>query len=98
LEFRIAQRASCTTALRSPPASAAVSAPFSSGVAERWARDTALSDADLIDEVFLRTLTRFPTPEEKGALTAALAGGDRKAVVQDALWAILNSKEFLYNH
>ena len=43
-------------------------------------------------------LTRFPTAAEKAALDKALAEGDRKAVLQDALWAILNSKEFLYNH
>jgi hypothetical protein len=53
---------------------------------------------DVVDSLFLRTLTLFPTPPEKEALDKALAGGDRKAVLQDALWAILNSKEFLYNH
>jgi len=53
---------------------------------------------DVVDSLFLRTLTRFPTAREKAALDTALAGGDRKAVLQDALWAILNSKEFLYNH
>ncbi|MFN0105249.1 MAG: DUF1549 domain-containing protein [Bryobacteraceae bacterium] len=53
---------------------------------------------DVVDSLFLRTLTRFPTASEKEALDKALAGGDRKAVLQDALWAILNSKEFLYNH
>jgi hypothetical protein len=53
---------------------------------------------DVVDSLFLRTLTRFPTAPEKVALTKALAEGDRKAVLQDALWAILNSKEFLYNH
>ena len=35
---------------------------------------------------------------EKAALLSSLAGPDRKAALQDALWAILNSKEFLYNH
>lgn len=53
---------------------------------------------DVVDSLFLRSLTRFPTAPEKEALTKALAEGDRKAVLQDALWAILNSKEFLYNH
>lgn len=53
---------------------------------------------DVVDSVFLRTLTRFPTAAEKEALEKALASGDRRAVLQDALWAILNSKEFLYNH
>jgi hypothetical protein len=52
----------------------------------------------VVNSVFLRTLTRFPTAAERAALDAALAGGERRAVLQDALWAILNSKEFLYNH
>ena len=53
---------------------------------------------DVVDSVFLRTLTRFPTAAERAALAGALASGDRRAALQDALWAILNSKEFLYNH
>lgn len=55
-------------------------------------------NGDVVDSVFLRTLTRFPTAAERDALTQALASGDRRAALQDALWAILNSKEFLYNH
>jgi hypothetical protein len=53
---------------------------------------------DVVDAVFLRMLTRFPTESERAALAGALASGDRRAALQDALWAILNSKEFLYNH
>lgn len=67
-----------------------LSAP--NNVISRW------MTGDVTDSVFLRTLTRFPSPAEKEALDKALAAGDRKAVLQDALWAILNSKEFLYNH
>jgi len=64
----------------------------SDNVIARW------MTGDVVDSVFLRTLTRFPSPAEREALTKALAEGDRRAVLQDALWAILNSKEFLYNH
>lgn len=53
---------------------------------------------DVADSLFLRTLTRFPTDGEREALREALARGDRRTVLEDALWAILNSKEFLYNH
>jgi hypothetical protein len=65
------------------------------------AKDNILSiwmSGDVVDSLFLRTLTRFPTPAERDAFHTALASGDRKAVLQDALWALLNSKEFLYNH
>jgi len=56
------------------------------------------TSGDVADSLFLRTLTRFPTDGEREALREALARGDRRAVLEDALWAILNSKEFLYNH
>ncbi len=65
---------------------------FDGNVISQW------MTGDVVDSVFLRTLTRFPTAAERAALDAALAGGERRAVLQDALWAILNSKEFLYNH
>ncbi len=53
---------------------------------------------DAVESMFLRTLTRFPAAAEKAALEKALREGNRKEVLQDALWAILHSKEFLYNH
>jgi hypothetical protein len=65
---------------------------FDGNVISQW------MTGDVVNSVFLRTLTRFPTAAERAALDAALAGGERRAVLQDALWAILNSKEFLYNH
>jgi len=64
-------------------------------VISRWLEKPA---GEVVEALFLRTLTRYPTAEERAALEPALTGSDRKAVLQDALWAILNSKEFLYNH
>jgi len=60
--------------------------------------DLTLSDDALIERIYLSALVRMPEPEERQALRAALASGDRKAAYQDLLWAILNSKEFLYQH
>jgi hypothetical protein len=60
--------------------------------------DLSLSDNALLDRIYLTSLVRFPTDEERTAVQAALAKGERKAVYQDLLWAILNSKEFLYQH
>ncbi|MEO8368550.1 MAG: DUF1553 domain-containing protein [Candidatus Solibacter sp.] len=60
----------------------------------------AKSDGDLLDEIYLSSLARFPTAEEKQRLSAYL--GARKAArpqaVQDVVWALLNSKEFEFNH
>ncbi len=56
-------------------------------------------DAKLAESLFLRTFARRPTADETTAVTAALAGGDpREEVFRDLLWALLNSKEFAFNH
>jgi hypothetical protein len=67
------------------------------GVVAAWAASPRPVD-ELIESLFLRLLTRFPTAEEKARLAAAFAEGDRRAVLEDAFWAVMNSKEFLYNH
>jgi hypothetical protein len=54
---------------------------------------------EIIDELFLRTFTRLPTPAERQeALALFEAAADKKAIVEDLLWTLLNSKEFLFNH
>ena len=47
----------------------------------------------------LGTLARFPTKKEQAVLLALFreAGSDRRAAVEDALWVLLNTKEFVYN-
>jgi hypothetical protein len=53
----------------------------------------------LVDELYLASLARFPTPEESriGFVSIATAP-DRQRASEDLLWALLNSKEFLFNH
>lgn len=69
------------------------------GVARRLA-DGNLPPQALIDELFLTALARYPTEKERTPLAGALAPdrSERRAFVEDVLWALLNSKEFLYNH
>jgi hypothetical protein len=56
-------------------------------------------DAEIIDELFLATLTRHPTPEEQQDLVTRLdQGPDRRQAVEDLLWALINHKEFLFQH
>ena len=56
-------------------------------------------DAKLTEELFLRTLSRPPTADEKTAVASALKGGDpRDEVFRDLLWALLNAKDFAFNH
>lgn len=56
------------------------------------------SDAALIEELYLASLSRFPTRAESERGVAYLSGGSRAARAQDLLWALLNSKAFLYIH
>lgn len=60
--------------------------------------DFNLSDDQLLKRIYLISLCRRPTPQEHTAITAELSKRDRRAVYEDLLWAILNSKEFLYQH
>jgi hypothetical protein len=52
-----------------------------------------------VDELYLRCLSRKPTAEETAALTEQLAGvAEPKAILEDVFWALLNSREFVFNH
>jgi len=58
--------------------------------------DTDKKPEAIIDELFLGALSRKPTDAERAKLMEAFTD-DRHAAVEDVLWAVLNSKEFLYN-
>ncbi len=56
-------------------------------------------DGDIMEELFLTALARKPTPTESAALLVAVKkASSREEGFQDLLWALLNSKEFLFNH
>lgn len=52
---------------------------------------------EILDEFYLRALTRYPTPTERVALLKRIEGDPAKGL-EDVLWALLNSKEFLFQH
>jgi hypothetical protein len=53
----------------------------------------------ILDELYLATLSRPPTPAEREAITAHVRKADRpREAWQDVAWALLNSKEFLLRH
>jgi len=54
---------------------------------------------EIIDEVFIRCLARRPTDAEKQKLLAMVASEtDKKKALEDVFWAVLNSREFMFNH
>ena len=52
----------------------------------------------LVDELYLSTLSRLPADAEREVVQKALEGADRREVFQDLFWALLNSKEFAFQH
>ncbi len=55
---------------------------------------------EIIEELYLATLNREPTPAELRLMRSAFADQttDRQTAVEDVLWTLLNTKEFLFNH
>src|SRR5439155_20077440 len=55
--------------------------------------------ADAVADLYLATFSRPPTPEEGKRAEALIAQApSKKEGYEDLLWALLNSKEFLFNH
>jgi len=55
--------------------------------------------AALVEEAYLRTLSRMPTVDEsKIAVEAIASAADPVNGLRDVLWALLNTKEFIVNH
>jgi hypothetical protein len=58
-----------------------------------------LSDAEVLEELFLASLSRPPLPDEvKAALAVIARSADRRAGWETVCWALLNTKEFLFRH
>jgi hypothetical protein len=55
--------------------------------------------AEIIENLYLRTLCRFPSaPETEHFSKIISASSDQAEVVEDLFWALINSREFLFNH
>ena len=72
-------------------------------IAHRRGRARKLAASDLspekiVEEIYLTTLSRFPTTAEQQLMQQAFGSGDRATAAEDILWALMNSKEFVFNH
>ncbi len=61
--------------------------------------DAKKSDDEILGELYLRCLSRQPTETESTALKATIAENEnRQQAIEDIFWALLNSREFVFNH
>jgi hypothetical protein len=64
----------------------------------RWLADKTPPD-QIVEHAYLGAFSRFPTTQERAKLVKILqASPDRRAAAEDMLWALLSTKEFLFNH
>ena len=54
------------------------------------------SDEAMVEELYLASLSRPPSAEERQRGVKYLTNGAKASRAQDLLWALLNSKAFLY--
>ena len=59
-----------------------------------------LAPAAIVEELYLACFSRLPTPEESTIAVASFADDPaaRRRAVEDLLWALVNSAEFIFNH
>jgi hypothetical protein len=60
-----------------------------------------LTDAERLDDLYLRAFARRPTTAERDRVLKELAAApdaERRAAWEDVYWSALSSKEFLFNH
>ena len=73
-------------------------------VGHRRGRARQLADSDrtpaqIVEELFLSTLSRFPSDAEMTLMLECFdQESDRRIACEDILWTLLNSKKYLYNH
>ena len=66
-------------------------------IAELLENDATPKDA--LDRLYVRCLSRYPTETEHAELLAAVEQApNSKEGLEDVFWAILNSREFVFNH
>ncbi|WP_442510233.1 DUF1549 and DUF1553 domain-containing protein [Novipirellula sp. SH528] len=68
-------------------------------VIQKWVKEKKLTNEQVIERIYIRSLARKPTKDEQEKLLATIpAEGDSAAALSDIFWAVLNSREFAFNH
>jgi hypothetical protein len=74
---------------------------MSSGVAKELSGDMKRTDVDKVQELYLRAFGRQASEHEMKYATSHISkfeAKDRPAAFEDVVWALINTKEFLFNH
>ena len=69
------------------------------GLIQRWMKE-GLAAPQIVKKIYVRALTRKPTAEEVAKLVALVPAdkAEQAKVYNDIFWAVLNSREFVFNH
>ena len=79
-----------TVAKKTQPDSAKACVPES--------RTPTVQPSAIIEELYLATVSRFPTAQEQELMQRSLTEtDDRRKAVEDILWTLLNTREFVFN-
>jgi hypothetical protein len=63
------------------------------------ALDAGKTPQEIVEELYLRCLTRPPTDVEVANIMAIVAEQENpKQILEDVFWSLLNSREFVFNH
>ena len=58
-----------------------------------------MSDEQILTDLYNAALARAPFDDEKAIALAHVAkGSDKRKAWEDVLWALLNTREFLFRH
>jgi hypothetical protein len=68
------------------------------GIVRQMLKEKKPAD-EIIGQIYIRSLSRKPSPEEISGLHAAVAAEkNQERALEDIFWAVLNSREFVFNH
>jgi hypothetical protein len=75
-----------------------INAKMRGGIVDRFLKEQ-YADAQIVEQLYLRTLSRPPSEKEKVYCIQTLASVTHKRdAIEDILWALLNSREFVFNN
>ena len=75
-----------------------IRASAESGELARLLRD-GKSDSEIVEHLYLTALSRLPEPNERDDCRTVISRAkDRSTGLQNVLWALVSTNEFLYNH